>query len=274
MKTSVVVRTLNEEESIVKCLDALHKQSLMPNEILVIDNGSTDKTIELVKAFKSKKIKLLNCKKRGYTPGLNLGADRAKGEYIIYLSADCIPETDWLLTLVTTQQKTHASVIQGCEVIPSTNPVKDLFVKETYKEDAQINFFNNTNTLYVARHLKPYLPFFEPYGVGGEDTIMSLRYAKDGKTAYFASRARAKHKKFKNIKEFEKHMYDHGMLSRWFFFNYFTHPRLYLNSFYWAFREFGYGMAHRDIKVIRIGISRFFYNALGFLGIPLRKADS
>ena len=97
---SVVIRAKNEERwighAIQSALDHLSKP-----EIVIVDNNSTDKTLEIVKFFAENpnlngeadnysKIKIINIK--NYSPGraLNLGVKKATKKYILILSAHCI----------------------------------------------------------------------------------------------------------------------------------------------------------------------------------------
>ena len=89
-KVSVVIRSHNESKWIKECLDQLNNQSIKPSEILLIDNCSTDGTVQICKKYK--KVKIFNYKKK-YFPGkmLNFGISKTKNSLILILSAHCIP---------------------------------------------------------------------------------------------------------------------------------------------------------------------------------------
>ena len=86
---SVVLPCLNEEKSIEICIrkikDVFEKEKLN-GEIIVVDNGSTDKTVEIVKQFDD--VKLLFEPQKGYGSALRCGIENAKGQYIIMADAD------------------------------------------------------------------------------------------------------------------------------------------------------------------------------------------
>lgn len=91
MKLSAVVLTKNEEKNIEKCLKSL----AFCDEIIVINDYSTDRTLEKIKNLKFKsqnnnsKIKIFNRKLNGDFAGQrNFGMDKAKGEWILFLDAD------------------------------------------------------------------------------------------------------------------------------------------------------------------------------------------
>ena len=100
---SIIIRTKNEERWISSCLDAVFSQNYRSFEVIVVDNESTDKTIEKVRQYPKKIVTIAD-----YLPGksLNLGIEQSKGEYIVCLSAHCIPtENTWLAFLVSSLQK-------------------------------------------------------------------------------------------------------------------------------------------------------------------------
>jgi glycosyltransferase involved in cell wall biosynthesis len=93
---SIVVCTKNGSKKIKNCLDALIKQTYPPSkyEIILVDDGSTDNTLEIVSKYPIKIIK--NEKNIGLAGSRNIGAKEAKGEIIAFTDDDCIPNNDWL----------------------------------------------------------------------------------------------------------------------------------------------------------------------------------
>lgn len=94
MKISVVIAAYNEEKHIGLCLDSLMKQTRKPDEIIVVDNNSQDKTSQIVKKYSQ--VKLIFEKKPGTIPARNTGFNKAKGEIIARCDADTIVPPDWI----------------------------------------------------------------------------------------------------------------------------------------------------------------------------------
>jgi len=92
MKISVIISVYNEEKYIKACLDSLIRQEEKPDEIIVVDNNCTDKTINIVKKYPE--IIIIKEKKQGMTPPRNAGFNRAKGDILIKCDADTEFPTD------------------------------------------------------------------------------------------------------------------------------------------------------------------------------------
>ena len=95
---SVVIVARNASMTIGECLDSVLSQSRKPDEIIVVDDGSNDNTVEIVSRFLG--VKLLKQNNRGISHARNLGTKRAQGEIVFYMDSDCIAESDWIETML------------------------------------------------------------------------------------------------------------------------------------------------------------------------------
>ena len=104
MKASVIVPAYNAEKSINNSLMSLAEQSLTDFEVLVINDGSTDHTTDVVNDFiqsnKGMNIKLVDKENGGVASARNRGLDEARGKYILFLDADDIYRKDCIECLV------------------------------------------------------------------------------------------------------------------------------------------------------------------------------
>lgn len=91
---SVIIPAHNEERLIGRCLWSLKFQKKSePYEIIVVNNNSTDKTTQIIKALK---IKMINETIPGPGPARNAGAKAARGSILAFTDADSIPPPNWL----------------------------------------------------------------------------------------------------------------------------------------------------------------------------------
>ena len=96
---SIIIRTKNEEHWIGLCLKKIKIQSFKNYEVIIVDNKSIDSTIEKAKSIIPD---VITCNIDEFKPGkaLNLGIEKSNGEYIVCLSAHCIPaDENWLVNL-------------------------------------------------------------------------------------------------------------------------------------------------------------------------------
>ncbi|RIV83051.1 glycosyltransferase [Aurantiacibacter zhengii] len=95
-KISVVIPVWNGERYMRKLLDALTRQTAMAEsfEVIVVDNGSTDRTSEIVSGYTF--VTLLSEAKPGSYRARNRALEIARGEYVLFTDADCVPDPNWL----------------------------------------------------------------------------------------------------------------------------------------------------------------------------------
>lgn len=90
MKVSIIIPVFNEEKVIEGCLKSLEKQTYQDLEIIIIDDGSSDKTLKVLSKFKiqNSKFKILEQNHLGAGSARNLGAKHATGKILVFVDAD------------------------------------------------------------------------------------------------------------------------------------------------------------------------------------------
>lgn len=99
MKYSVVIPLYNKEHYIEKTLKSVLNQTLQDFEIIVVDDGSSDKSIDVAKSVVSDKIRIISQDNQGVSVARNTGIENAKGEYIAFLDADDEWKENYLETI-------------------------------------------------------------------------------------------------------------------------------------------------------------------------------
>lgn len=92
-KVSVIVPVYNVEKYLERCIKSLINQTFEDIEIIALNNGSTDKSLDILNyyAYKDKRIRVINNKNIGVSKSRNIGIKEAKGEYIVFVDSD-----DWV----------------------------------------------------------------------------------------------------------------------------------------------------------------------------------
>jgi len=125
MFISLVIPTFNEERYISRCLASLQIQNLDPHdqiEVIVIDDGSQDKTVDKVKRFSE--VKLLHQKHQGPAKARNQGAKMARGEISVFVDADMEFDENFIRYLV--------------------KPIKEKIAKGTFSKEEFVANWENT----------------------------------------------------------------------------------------------------------------------------------
>lgn len=126
MKVSVCITVLNEEGSVGELIDSLLTQTKKPDEIFIVDAGSTDKTLEIIRHFqkKDKRIKLL-VEKGSTAHGRNMAIELAKYPIIASTDAGCVAKRDWLQKLIEPFKYKNVGLVAGFYEMQAKNPMQE-----------------------------------------------------------------------------------------------------------------------------------------------------
>jgi glycosyltransferase involved in cell wall biosynthesis len=115
MKVSIVITVLNEEKAIKGLLDSLARQTKKPDEIVFVDGGSADRTIQLIKAWAKKRrgAKILVKKGTTIAQGRNIGIKAAKNKIIAMTDAGCVAHPDWLEKITKPFKDPSVGIVAG-----------------------------------------------------------------------------------------------------------------------------------------------------------------
>jgi rhamnosyltransferase len=179
---SIIVRTKNEERWITSCLQAVYEQDCQDFEVIVVDDRSTDKTVEKAKRFPVKIVET----KGEYFPGnaLNAGFRAAKGEYVVCLSAHCIPvNSQWLSNLLENFKDKDVAGVYGRQepmAYSSDFDKRDLLITFGLDRRVQVkdSFFHNANSM-VRRDVWEKFPWDDKV-VNIEDRLWAEKVLKAG----------------------------------------------------------------------------------------------
>src|ERR1043166_3270500 len=114
---SIIIRSYNEGWALGETLSALRAQDYRNWELIVIDSGSTDGSVELIRAAKPRHF--IQILPHDYNPSrvMNQGMAVARTPTAIFLNADATPEgSNWLLPLASSLQDTHVAAVFGRQI--------------------------------------------------------------------------------------------------------------------------------------------------------------
>ena len=109
---SVIVPAYNAEQTIMQSLDALINQSYLPElyEVIVVDDGSSDRMADIVKRYQVKYIWQEN---RGPAAARNKGVEEMRGEIVLFTDSDCVPDVNWISEMVKPFENPKVVAVKG-----------------------------------------------------------------------------------------------------------------------------------------------------------------
>lgn len=99
VKYSIIIPAFNSEEYISKCIDSALLQTYTNFELIIVDDGSTDNTLNIIKSYTDERIKVIAKANGGLSDARNWGVKAASGDYIIFLDSDDYLNKELLETL-------------------------------------------------------------------------------------------------------------------------------------------------------------------------------
>ena len=193
-RISIIFRALNEARWFDDALKACKDQDLsgtgLDSEIVLVDSGSTDRTLEIAR---SHGVRVVHIKKHEFTFGrsLNLGCDAAAGDYLVFISAHCIPAHNrWLANLVAPLVAGEADYTYGKQLGHAVSRFSERQIFAKYFPDhdkrPQDGFFVNNANAAIRRDVWERYRFCEK-ATGLEDMLLGKSLHGDGgRLAYLA----------------------------------------------------------------------------------------
>lgn len=161
-RASIIIRTRDEEEWVKHCLKMVHAQSFKDHEVILVDNDSLDDTVKVAQRLGVTRMTGIS----QYRPGdaLNQGIAISTGEYIVCLSAHCVPRDErWLETLLGGFDNEKVAGVYGRQIpvsFSSDSDKRDLLITFGLDKRVQIKdyFFHNANSV-IRRDIWERVPF-------------------------------------------------------------------------------------------------------------------
>src|SRR4030042_2195584 len=121
-EVSVILPCYNDEKYIEDCISSILNQSYGSFELFVVNDGSTDKSLELIKSIKDKRIILINSPNNsGAGYARNLALSKAQGEYLFFTDSDCIVDKEWVQNGLKEMKKSNCLGLEGKTYYVSRN---------------------------------------------------------------------------------------------------------------------------------------------------------
>lgn len=190
---AIIIRTFNEDKHIKKLLEACFSQvSQYSFEVIVVDSGSTDKTLSIVKNYP---VILEHIKSSEFTYGraLNIGARKSNAEIGVCISAHCYPtHSSWLEELIKPFEDENTAMVYGRQIGDSRTKFSEEQIFQQYfpEESTSIHsvvFSNNANSAFRRSCWES--TAFDESLPGLEDIDWAKKMSESGKKIIYAPKS-------------------------------------------------------------------------------------
>lgn len=193
---SIVIRALNEATHIGRLLASLRSQTLQPDEVVLVDSGSSDETVTIAEQFECR---VLHMPPSEFTFGrsLNWGCEFSKGEILVFVSAHVYPlEPHWLEKLVEPFQDPTVGLSYGGQTGDHRSNYAEIqLLKGWFPEEGSLDqeepFCNNANCA-IRRSLWEEFPYDEAL-TGLEDIAFAKQISAAGNKIAYVPEAKIAH---------------------------------------------------------------------------------
>lgn len=174
IKVSIIVPCYNAEKCLKNCIDSILKQSLKEIEIICVNDGSTDSTVNILQEYakKDNRIIVVNKENGGASSARNEGLKYAKGEFLIFIDSDDYIDSEMLSKMYEIAKKTKSQLVKcnrkdvynaftNKEVIVDRKTIWDslkTIKKDDFEKEIYIEFFGrsrlcNVFTMLIERKI-------------------------------------------------------------------------------------------------------------------------
>ena len=195
MKISVIIPVYNTGNYLKKCLDSILNQTLKEIEIIIVNDGSSDNSLDIIKRYmkKNKNIILINKENGGQGSARNMGISRATGEYISFVDSDDFIDEEMLEEMYLTAKENDSDIVicNISDYYEKSGTTRD--VSLNLKEDVSIqeailySVPSVVNKIYRRKLLQDNKLFFNEK-IWYEDFPYSIELLVHAKKIYFISK--------------------------------------------------------------------------------------
>jgi GT2 family glycosyltransferase len=239
---SVIVCTYNGANWIRDCLEGLSQLEYPNYEVIIVNDGSTDTTTNILNEYD---FRVISTENKGLSSARNIGMEAARGEIVAYLDDDAYPDEQWLTYLATSFMSTNYTGIGG----PNIAPPGDGFVSECIANapgnpvyvllsDQEAEHIPGCNMAFRKGDLQTIGGFDPQFRVAGDDVDVCWRLQQNGWSLGLNPAATVWHHRRNSIRNYWKQQVGYGraeaqLMKKW--------PQKHNSLGHWLWRGQIYG---------------------------------
>lgn len=163
IKVSVIIPVYNTEKYLIECLDSVLNQTLREIEVICVDDGSTDNSLQILKEYQKKDARIIVLTQENKSAGAarNYGLSIAKGKYLSFLDSDDFFDKDLLKKAYKNAEKNNADIVvykfkRFNEKTKEYTNCDWGFRKKYWPNKETVNYKDNPNDIFNSFHLAPW----------------------------------------------------------------------------------------------------------------------
>lgn len=183
---SIIVPVYNSAKTIQKCIDSLLNQTYPCFKLIIINDGSTDDTLKILKRFKDSRIEIISQNNKGVSVARNVGLDHANSKYVTFVDSDDYVGKNYLNNLIKGYENGGELSISGINYVINNKFIQKKFEPRKYdssqllieilKDDGIMGYL--WNKLWRLDIIKKNNLRFDPQVMMAEDLLFSVQYIK------------------------------------------------------------------------------------------------
>lgn len=182
-KLSIIIPVYNVEKFLPQCLDSVINQTLKDIEIICVNDGSTDKSLEILTAYarNDKRIKIYNQENQGQSAARNLAISHASGEYLGFVDSDDWVDLDYFEKLYNAAKQFDADIacagFRRCDKFKKTirKSFKEVKVYTDINEKVKLDNLPENNYVWNKIYKRSKWDFVFPTGRYFEDVAILIK---------------------------------------------------------------------------------------------------
>jgi GT2 family glycosyltransferase len=214
-RVSVVVCSYNAERTMDPCLASLRDLTYPNYEVIVVNDGSKDRTLEIAQRYDY--CRIISQENKGLSVARNVGAQAATGEIIAYTDSDCVADPDWLTYLVAKMQANNLQAVGGPNfpppedsLVPSAVAVSPGGPTHVLLSDDTAEHIAGCNMAFRREALEKVGLFDPVYRTAGDDVDLCWRLQNAGYTIGFSPAAVVWHYRRNTVRAYMQQQRGYG----------------------------------------------------------------
>ncbi|WP_350289495.1 glycosyltransferase [uncultured Croceitalea sp.] len=219
---SLITTVFNEEKSIIEFIESLNSQTVYPNEFIIVDGGSKDKTVQFLEENICAEIPFRiiidkKCSKKfskgPIAKGRNVAISNAKYQNILVTDAGCILDKNWVEQMIFSFENKKADIVSGWYKARVTNDfqkeIANIFCPAIDKVNKK-TFLPSSRSLGFKKKLWTQVKGYPEESYTAEDTLFDIRIFKIAENIIFNEKAFVYWNIPENIEELKQKLYQYG----------------------------------------------------------------